>query len=115
EGDNPQTWYAVQEHNDDLIVVDELGNKRDVTALGYKDSMIGLFKGKRYRITAEDFAGNRSSLVSDYAEEKFMITSLNGSNLVGVGNIGFSDLSPGLHKITGFETVHLPTAHRVLQ
>lgn len=115
EGENQLTWVKFSEGNNDLVLVDEQGNKKDNKLTSYSNDNIGFLKGKRFKVSAEDFAGNISSLLSGYVEEKIMITSLDGKNVINLKDIPISLLSAGIHHLTGFETMHLSTARRVLQ
>jgi len=115
DGANPQNWVKLREGNKELISVDEQGTQRDDLIQSHQDLLIGEYKGKRYRITAEDFAGNRSSLTSDYVEERIMLMFWDEFDVIGARMFAQSMMAHGVHALSGIDTVRFPTARRVLQ
>lgn len=118
EGENPQEWHQFRNGQEPLVNRDELGNFilkpkiSDVVMYRYDDNSHRWFNdddilwtvGKKFRITAEDFAGNVTSRATDLTEERLVFKGwelLGGSNSNGMDY----ELKPGPHKFSGFETV----------
>jgi hypothetical protein len=116
EGDNPQAWTMFSEGSDDLADVDAQGDQKSITISDYQDYNIGFLKGRRFRITTEDFAGNRRSMLTGNVEEKIMFVALDKKNIVAPSEkIPILWLAAGTHELAGFETMRLPTDRLVLQ
>ena len=111
EGENPQEWLKWTEGQDILAGRDEAGEPiLDPIA----DASIGIFGeekiewlvGKKLRITAEDYAGNRTTAISNFLEEKVVFALWDGELLEKIipAHLGRG----GLHWLTGVETLRLP-------
>ena len=114
EGENPQRWDKFSEGNNEMVVVSGQGIKEETTLSSIYDLEIGGLKGKRFKITAEDFAGNHTSAMSEYVEERIVLSRLGMSKMLNTDAILRSSMGAG-NEVVGFETVHLPTSRRVLQ
>jgi len=118
-GDNPQAWVVLSGGHDQLIRLDSQGKPQDVPLMSYFGGDIGSLKGARLRITAEDYAGNQSSMLSDFVEEKLELLSWNDKAIIQVlnkdGLLPPENLSGGINVISGVETYRFQTARRILQ
>lgn len=116
-GDNPQDWLPVSRGNANLVKRDQLGNpvapEGDALIDSFADIAISSLKGKKFRITAVDRAGNRSTAISDMVEEKTVILSWDGQPTAGV--IPPANAAAGTHAVSGFETLRLPVTSQSLQ
>ncbi len=85
--------------------------------------------GKKLLITAEDFGGNRSTVMTDFLEERILLERWDGTVL---GRIGLEEgddpedvesgeavpahlAQPGLHSLGGFETIRAPIVEMNIQ
>jgi subtilase family serine protease/Tol biopolymer transport system component/fibronectin type 3 domain-containing protein len=108
-GDNPQEWRAYRRGEDILVEKDEEGNPLLNPVI---DAEISEFSGKtgfprnmKYRITAEDAAGNKSSSVSGFLEEGIFLFS-DYILLPNVNKAVPDDLSQaGPHRLFRFVTI----------
>jgi len=67
--------------------------------------------GKKLRITAEDFAGNKNTITSNFLEEKIILHSWDGKSLVYKPNTLPSEFvsgNVGIHVIKGLNTIRVP-------
>ena len=78
EGNNPQEWHECYRGVDQLAAKDEDGNyilepieNEKVNRYSTADQIAWL-AGKRLRITAEDLAGNRSTRITDFLEQRIV-------------------------------------------
>ncbi|MEW6215078.1 MAG: FlgD immunoglobulin-like domain containing protein, partial [Nitrospirota bacterium] len=79
---------------------------KDTILTRYLWSDIGWLRGKKLRIAAEDFAGNRSAAISNFLEEKIILFKWDNQFVSEV--IPAYLENPGLHSIWGLETIRLP-------
>lgn len=125
EGNNPSDWHEYQNGITQLAAQDQTGrlliepNITDRTLNApFVDSTLWSIAdqlwstGKRFRITAEDYAGNKSSRMTQLPAEKLVLYKID--NLTGEV-INRKDLPPGLHTFSAFETVRGPVASVRLQ
>ncbi len=122
EGDNPQAWYesirgraliGARDESGDYIL-DPIG---DAVIQRYENQQIPFLTGKRFRITVEDTAGNKSSAITAALEEKVLLYfhSWGGSssqnheyfNVFG-GGIYAALGVPEAHSFEGLETLRVP-------
>ncbi len=108
EGDNPQEWFVLKEGSDILVRTDENGipyldPPAPTTIRTYRGFGIERLINNKYRITAEDFGGNRSSQITDFYNEAiafyvwdYMNFSMTKSTIID---------RIGLHYVGGFESV----------
>ena len=78
EGDNPREWFEFMKGNDLIVKRDEFGNPilnpvEDITIKNLGREAIEWLVGKKLRITAEDFAGNRSATITNPLEERIIL------------------------------------------
>ncbi|TAL66654.1 MAG: hypothetical protein EPN88_08025, partial [Bacteroidetes bacterium] len=122
EGDNPQEWYEYISGEDQLVGRDEDGNpvlepiKDDAIETYFEDDIEWLV-GKKLKITSEDFAGNRSTAITDFLEERMALYTWDKNRiLLGKDQEGnfvsnsviYADLAkPGLHILELLETIRL--------
>lgn len=109
EGENPQEWFEYSSGSDVLAAKDS--NNSIITPMSnaliqrYESKKTGndivWLKGKKLRITAEDFAGNRSTSVPHQLEEKVVFSYWD--NLF----IPLQSTFPSFaNNVDGFETLH---------
>ena len=132
EGDNPSEWYPYISGEDLLAATDENGDPvldpvTDEAIADYSESVIESLVGKKLRITAEDFAGNRSSQVTNFIEERLILSNdLWQPDASGGGGYEifilakpdelYPDLAiPEVHHLGGLETIRLPLANMNVQ
>lgn len=113
EGDNPQEWFEYASGSDTLAERDANGNIKypagDASAARFYDSDIAWLAGKKFRITVEDYAGNKSSAVSGFIEEKIILYGWDDVVvLLGAEIVPADKAKAGEHLITGLETIRLP-------
>ncbi|MEW6571053.1 MAG: CARDB domain-containing protein [Nitrospirota bacterium] len=122
EGDNPEKWYDYDQGEEILVKKDAKGNPildpvQDILVSSISESEIEFFVGKKLRITAEDFGGNKSTSITDYIEEKIILAKHWLDNRPDEIEIfPLSDpgkMFPGLlmreiHVLQGIETLRLP-------
>lgn len=118
-GDNPQAWVALKTGNDSVGGLDNNGKPQNTELTHFEDEEIGILKGARIRVTAEDYAGNQSSVLSNFVEEYLEILTIDGNALSDVltsaGLLPSNIFSAGKHTIHGVETYHLRTVRRIFQ
>jgi Tol biopolymer transport system component/flagellar hook assembly protein FlgD/fibronectin type 3 domain-containing protein len=113
EGDNPEEWYEYR-RGEDLLVArgkdgEPLLNPPEATLVErLLGSRISWLVGKKFRLQAEDFAGNRSSIMTDFLEERFLVYVWDDFDVWEV--IPASLARPGVHRIQGIETIRSPIA-----
>jgi subtilase family serine protease len=119
EGDNPQEWYEYISGEDQLVGRDEDGNPvlepiKDDTIETYFEDDIEWLVGKKLRITTEDFAGNKSTDVTDFLEEKLILHEHQWREqfeffLLSMPQAIYPNLAiHRLHLLGGLETVRVP-------
>jgi len=75
EGDNPQEWHELIRGTDRLVKRDNNGNpildpvQDDLIGEFVEDRIEAYLVEKKFRITAEDFAGNKSTRIGDFLSE----------------------------------------------
>jgi len=118
-GDNPQTWVEQASGTESVGRLDNEGKLQKSELKRYIDEQIGGLKGTRIRVTAEDYAGNQSSMLSDFVEERLEILSIDSEvlpyALTSESLLPPSRISAGTHRISGVETYRFRTVRRVLQ
>jgi subtilase family serine protease/flagellar hook assembly protein FlgD len=145
EGENPQDWHELKTGGIALLKRDATGGivmpvqdtkvqrfydpmyaslQRASAGAGsvtnsYYDLDIAFLKGKKFRITGEDFAGNKSTAVSDFVDEKVMLSYWGEpSSAAGIftqDSVPANYAIPGVHLIGGFETLYAPVNRVDLQ
>ena len=126
EGENPQEWFRYRGGNDLLVETDEGGNPvldpiRDTAIKRYPINFIQnpivksylwsdfqWLAGKKFRITAEDSAGNKTSYTSNMVEERIVIYMWDDSLYIPLsGNIitDYIYVKPGFHTFSAISTV----------
>lgn len=126
EGNTPQEWHQYKTGNDVLVNRDDKGNIissiQSALVQRYYDQNISLLKGKKFRVVAEDFAGNRNIAISDFLEEKvilskwddtFVVKKLN--EIYTTSTIPANMAFPANHAVNGFDTLRVSAANTVLQ
>ncbi|WP_281184377.1 CARDB domain-containing protein [Trichlorobacter lovleyi] len=118
-GDNPQAWVALKTGNDSIGGLDNNGKSQNTKLTHFEDEEIGILKGARIRVTAEDYAGNQSSMLSNFVEERFEIFTWDSKSMVAAlnaqGLLLSTSISARPHEVSGVETYRLRTIRRVLQ
>lgn len=121
EGDNPLTWHKIISGEALLARKDSNGKTLypiqddEITKFSWSD--IGNLKGEKIRITAADLAGNKSTSVTDFVKESFILYGWDGQKLQpnGTERIPAVLSRPGIHTIEGFETLRTATANINIQ
>ena len=116
EGDNPREWVELKRGEDLLAGQDEYGAPilnpaEDTAIMSFRGAGIGWLGNRKFRITVEDFAGNRGSFTSGMVEEKILFYGWDGEYLDKPSIIDVS----GLHTIGAAETVREPLASLTVQ
>lgn len=111
EGNNPDQWYEFKSGEDLLVAKGKDGesllNPPAATLVErFSESRISWLVGKKLRLRAEDFAGNRATAVTDFLEERFLIYVWDDLDVWEV--IPASLAGPGVHRIGGIVTVRSP-------
>ena len=131
-GDNLSEWYPYISGEDLLAAMDENGDPvnpvQDEEIADYREAGIESLVGKKLRITAGDFAGNRSSQVTGSLEEKLILSNDLWQPDASGGGGGYEifilakpdelypDLAiPEVHHLGGLETIRLPLASMNVQ
>ncbi len=127
EGDNPEEWFELAKGFDSLVGKDENGQPslspladaliRYYIKDAYENQIEWLLE-RKFRITAEDFGGNRRTVQSGFLEETIVIDYWDGKgiNIVNNGDISVNGFpEPGVHYLGGIETVRLPLKNLTLQ
>jgi hypothetical protein len=86
EGKNPQEWLGLMEGEDLLVKRDEEGNPilnpiKDVAADAYSGVEIERIVGRKLRISSQDSAGNKSTQITAFLEEKITLYRWNGETI----------------------------------
>ena len=109
EGENPQQW------TDYVSGTDNKPNFQN----NFTNQGIAFLKNKRFRIVAEDFAGNKNIAITNLVENSvvFMGYVAGATGVVfNSGGIPSITLAKGLsYALSGFETAQMPTRKIVLQ
>jgi flagellar hook assembly protein FlgD/Tol biopolymer transport system component len=154
QGDNPSDWTLYGRGADSFIGQDEQGNAlegpakelpitrfkqgNDTVMLNMMSRMecavtklgqVEWLAGKKFRITAEDYAGNKSTVISDFLEQKLILHSWDGAGDLNGYKTGedyrIDDqfylyvapylATPGVHTLRGFSTYRAPLADLLVQ
>ncbi len=112
EGDNPQSWQLVSSGGFETGKQDATGHLlrpgQDTVLMRYQGTGIGQMKMRKLRISAEDSAGNKSSAISGFVEEDFVLYQWDDAVLRPGASIPPSLTAPGVHTLAGFETFRSP-------
>ncbi len=105
EGENPEEWFELTRGEGRIVGMDKYSRPildpiKDIGIKSFEGTEIGWLAGKKFKITVEDFAGNRSSHTSDMVEERVIFYSWDGET---VGNRIIDALGP--HTVGVTETV----------
>jgi flagellar hook assembly protein FlgD len=107
-GENPQDWSTVASGTDNISTY----------SYQYINGEIAFLKYKRFRIVAEDFAGNQSFAISPLLESKVIfagfVDNKNILNILDDGS-GVNWAKGVVYNLMGFESVALPTQKVILQ
>ena len=83
EGDNPQQWIPYKSGTGILAARDSSNNViyplKDTLVETFSNQKIGWLAGKKFRITAEDYAGKKASAVTEFVEEKIALYLWDGN------------------------------------
>lgn len=109
----PQDWHEYKKGTGLLAKKDDKGNLLlnpviDAEIEQIADQGLELFVGKKVRLTAEDFAGNKSVVLSNLLEERLILNKWDSKFVQGL--IPTDKRTPGLHVVEGLETIRLPLA-----
>jgi Tol biopolymer transport system component/flagellar hook assembly protein FlgD/fibronectin type 3 domain-containing protein len=126
EGENPSEWYAYFSGTDQIVGKDEDGEPvlnpaKDTELINYTKAGIPPLVGMKLRITAEDFAGNKSSDITDFLEEKIILHEHQWKDLYERFVLldpdrKYPDLAlPVMHIFGGLETIRVPIITMNLQ
>ncbi len=115
EGDNPEEWFELRRGRTQVFGRDKYGNPlldpvKDTEITSFEGADIGWLAGKRFKITAGDFAGNKSTSLSDMIEERVILSSWDGETIES----RITD-SLGLHRVGVIETVREELASIAVQ
>lgn len=109
EGHNPSQWLPLMEGREIVAKRDDTGSFIDpptqVTIKSFYGDDVGWLKNKKFRISAEDLAGNKSYSISKLVEEKVFISTWDFKVPDEVGSIVPELAKPGNHIISGAETL----------
>ncbi len=118
EGEKPDEWIEFRQGTNIVAKKDESGNLLSPMAgdmvARFSGQDLGWLKGKKFRMTAEDFSGNKSSSTTDFVEEKVFLNSWDHA-ITRDDFISPEIAKPGNHIIGGAETLRLPVTSAVLQ
>ncbi len=119
-GDNPTEWSEYSQDYSNLLRKDENGNPNmnpilDEYIQRYADNDLKWLVGKKFRMVAEDFAGNKSISVSEFLEEKIIFDAWDntkftflrylGGIIMASFQIGPEHINSAVHKIKAIETL----------
>jgi Tol biopolymer transport system component/subtilase family serine protease len=84
EGNNPLQWNEIKKGTDLLVKKDDQGNPlldpmQEDRIKGFREDGIESLVGNRLRITAEDFAGGKSTQIADLLSEEMIFDRWDGS------------------------------------
>jgi Tol biopolymer transport system component/flagellar hook assembly protein FlgD/fibronectin type 3 domain-containing protein len=118
KGVNPDNWLSLAEGQKPLALRDSKGNLvvdplQETPVWKIDVDEIARFAGHRFRMVAEDRAGNVSSALSELLEEQIRLFKWNGDSVSGT--VPGKLLGSGLQHITGFHTYRLPFIDYALQ
>jgi len=122
EGDNPQEWTEYLSRSTQLFTKDDSGNITNTILGSYgimltqgskeyeiSSNSLDWLVGQTFRIDAEDFAGNRKTILSNRLDETIALLLWDGYPLLDFSSkteyIPASKIRPGIHRLKGFETV----------
>jgi Tol biopolymer transport system component/subtilase family serine protease/flagellar hook assembly protein FlgD/prenyltransferase beta subunit len=120
EGENPQEWLTYKNELGILAAHSYLNGYQviypiqDAVIQTFAPRQLNWLTGKKFRITAEDFGGRKSSAVTGFVEEKIGIFSWDEKAVPGDIVPGESS-KPGIHQIEAFQTIREPLISMVLQ
>jgi Tol biopolymer transport system component/flagellar hook assembly protein FlgD/fibronectin type 3 domain-containing protein len=123
EGDNPAEWYKYDEGSGVLAMQDAGGGVfipiRDVVLDNFQDDEISWLGNKKFRLSAEDYAGNTGSVVTGMVDERLFVTGWDSNKMalgpdpadLIAGYVPGGKGAPGLHILSGIETLrHHPVS-----
>jgi VCBS repeat-containing protein len=119
-GVNPQEWYAYRKGEDSLVKRNDIGNPfldpiENAIIERSEWGQIGLLGDKRFRVTAEDFAGNKATYLSNVVEERLVFYLWDESKFVRLEGGGITEYLPAMHQISLLETVQEQIASITVQ
>jgi len=120
QGENPQEWYKYRDGIGALGQVDQEGRRLRKTISSFHEDTLEFAVGKKFRMTAEDHAGNRATAVSGFLRETVVLYKWEkpdgGWYSIELGKVVPAEyVRPGLHLLRGFESLRLPTASMNIQ
>lgn len=120
DGENPDQWYTLLSGSDLLIAHDKNGTAlinpiTDAMVSEFRDADMELLVGRKLRITAEDMAGNKSSIITGFLEERLLINTVGSTPFIISSPSVPELLGSGIHLLRGFETIKLPVESMNIQ
>lgn len=120
EGENPREWYEYASGDGLLVERDARGEAvldplKETRIQKFPEGLVERLVGKRFRISAEDFAGNRSTVVANLLEEKIALLQWDDMPVLASPVLPAAKARPGLHNIKGLETVGLPLSSMTME
>jgi Tol biopolymer transport system component/flagellar hook assembly protein FlgD/fibronectin type 3 domain-containing protein len=131
EGDNPQEWIEYSKGESQLVGKDNDGNPilnptQDVSIKRFEEGEVAWLANKKFKITVEDYAGNKTTLLKNFIEEKLLIHKHQWKDKLGNDHFGLFALAipesispeliiPGPHSLGGLETIRTPIAGMKVQ
>ena len=112
EGDNPEEWIKYDEGSENLINKSD-PNEEAIIRQFIKVSDVAWLKGKKLRLTAEDYADNRRTVITNYMREGLTIREWD--NYPSIEKIPSYLLTGNIHNIAVLETIAVPLASVTLQ
>ncbi|TAN41053.1 MAG: hypothetical protein EPN25_05690 [Nitrospirae bacterium] len=111
EGLNPSQWVSYGWGVFQLTDTDPLGNPllnppTDVLLEGYVNNGLEFLVGKKFRVVAEDAAGNQQTAVTDMIDERLFFNDWDGTSIID--EVPAHLLHPGRHMLGGLETIQNP-------
>ncbi|HLE18585.1 MAG TPA: FlgD immunoglobulin-like domain containing protein, partial [Syntrophales bacterium] len=101
EGDNPQEWHEYGGGQGELgEIISGIRKSAKINGVSHD---IEWFVGKKFKITAEDYAGNSSTEIADFLTERIAFDAWDGRG-IDIGTNSITD-KLGLHKVGVVETI----------
>ncbi|MDH3650418.1 MAG: Ig-like domain repeat protein, partial [Saprospiraceae bacterium] len=109
-GDNPNQWYELMKGEDQEARKDSAFNiivpVENEIIERYEFDEIAFLVGKRLRITAEDFAGNKSSVITNHIEGGLFLYKWDGKTFLC--RVDSRSATGGIHELGGLVALRSP-------
>lgn len=112
-GENPSEWFAV---STDWKTVPTDAAEKKAFSLPFSGAEVGSLKLKRYRVVADDYAGNRSTMITPYVDSRVvMVGARSESAILSIVDGSISFAKGVEYTLLVYETLPAVTAKVVLQ